>query len=94
MPPRRGCVPRPWERESVAAGWVRVEGNGVGGYKDFAPNEAVANRNAVAAFSPALADIVGLRWVTNTNGNNSEGVVVGRHGKPRNTRNTRTKFRF
>ena len=38
-----------------------------------------SNRNAVAAFSPVLADAVGLRWVTIKNQNNSEGLVaVGR----------------
>jgi len=34
------------------------------------------NRNAVAAFSPALTDAVGLRWVNGQNENNSEGVVA------------------
>jgi len=39
MPLRRGCVPRPWEREKVAAGRMRVVGKtGVGGYKDFTPD--------------------------------------------------------
>ena len=34
-----------------------------------------SNRNAVAAFSPALADAVGLRWVNGQNENNSKGVA-------------------
>lgn len=39
------------------------------------------NRNAVAAFSPALADAVGLRWVNGRNKNNSEGVVATQRRK-------------
>ncbi len=35
------------------------------------------NRDAVAAFSPALTDAVGLRWVNGQKENNSEGVEAG-----------------
>ena len=61
---------------------------GGAGYQDCAPDGAVANRNAVAAFSPALADAVGLHWVNGQNETNSEGVVEA-EGEPRNTPNTR-----
>ncbi len=39
--------------------------------------EPRSNRNTVAAFSPALTDAVGLRWVSGQNENNSGGVVAG-----------------
>jgi len=44
----------------------------------LAPDEATANRNAVASFSPALSGEVGLRWVNGQNKSNSEEVVA--HG--------------
>jgi hypothetical protein len=49
MPPRRGCVPRPWERERVAVGRVRVVGNSAGSYKDFAPDGAFGRSTPVSA---------------------------------------------
>jgi hypothetical protein len=52
---------------------------------------SLTNRDAVATFSPALADAVGLRWVNEENGNNAEGVVSGEF-KPRNMPNTRKEF--
>jgi len=57
------------------------EWGGAGGCKDFAPDGAAkpvrrTNRNAVAAFSPALTDGVGLRWVAMQNENKSEGVAA------------------
>jgi len=45
MPPRRGWVLRPWEREKVAVGRMRVVRNGAGGYKDFVSDGAAANRS-------------------------------------------------
>jgi len=50
MPPRRGCILRPWEREKVAAGRMRVVGKmGTGGCKDFAPSGATDRREEPTA---------------------------------------------
>jgi hypothetical protein len=56
MPPQRGCIPRPWERERVAAGRVRVVGNGVGGYNDFAPDGAFGRSANVATGPVAVGE--------------------------------------
>ncbi len=54
-----------------------------------------SNRNAVAAFSPALADAVGLRWVNGQNEKNSEGVVAAEANREiRQIRERESGFNF
>jgi hypothetical protein len=59
-----------------AAANCRWQGGRTRPPKKAARQRRPTNRNAVAAFSPALPDAVGLRWVNAQNKYNSEVVVA------------------